>query len=255
MTYDKAFTDALQFVWGAGFLSPGGAEAVAALLQGHDITGAKVLDIGSGLGGMDLILAEGHGAGHVMGIDVDAWLVDQSQGLAAEHGLADRLDFRLVQPGPLPFADGEFDVVASKDAMIHIPDKAAIYGEVMRVLRPGGRFLASDWLFGPEAETSPEILAWVGDNALGFAFTTPDDALKALQGAGFANPRVMSTSAAVQSIFVGEVERLKSFPRDELVRLLGPDQAVSRLEGAIARLAAVRAGQLRPCHLAGRKAA
>jgi SAM-dependent methyltransferase len=255
MSYDKAFTDALQFVWDAGFLSPGGAGAVAALLNGQDISGARVLDIGSGLGGMDHLLVLTHGAAHVTGIDVDAWLVDQSRDLAAAQGLGDRIKFVLVQPGPLPFGHGAFDVVVSKDAMIHIPDKAAIYGEVMRILAPGGRFLASDWLFGPGAATSPEIMAWLGDNPLGFAFTTPDEALAALRGAGFADPSVTSDSAAVEAIFVAELARLKSFPPDELVRLLGPQQATERVEGAAERLAAVRPGHLRPCLLRGRKAA
>lgn len=255
MTYDRTFTDALQFVWGAGFLSPGGAEAVASLLAGQDITGARVLDIGSGLGGMDLLLVTAHGAGHVTGIDVDAWLVEEARDLAGRHGLGDRLAFRVVTPGPLPFADGAFDVVVSKDAMIHIPDKAALYAEVLRVLAPGGRFLASDWLFAPGAATSPEIIGWLGDNPMGFAFTTPEEALAALQGAGFADPRVTSASASVEAIFAAELARLKSIPHDELVRLLGPYQAKDRVEGAQERLAAVRAGQLRPSLLSGSKTA
>ena len=133
MSYDKTFTDALQFVWGAGFLSPGGAKAVADLLDGQDIAGARVLDIGSGLGGMDLLLVTAHGAGQVVGIDVDPWLVEQARGLAAAQGLGDRVAFQLVEPGALPFEAASFDVVVSKDAMIHIADKAAIYGEVLRV--------------------------------------------------------------------------------------------------------------------------
>lgn len=255
MSYDKAFTDALQFVWGAGFLSPGGAEAVTALLRGRDITDARVLDIGSGLGGMDLLLAKDHGAAHVTGIDVDPWLIERSSALAAEHGLDDRVEFRLVQPGPLPFAGAEFDVVVSKDTMIHISDKLAIYGEVMRVLRPGGWFLASDWLFAPGAATSPHILAWMGDNPLGFSFTTPQEALTALRGAGFAAPWVTDASSAVEAAFVDEVKQLNNVARDELVNLLGQDQAAIRLEVAVARLAAVRAGQLLPCLLGGKRAA
>jgi ubiquinone/menaquinone biosynthesis C-methylase UbiE len=255
MAYDKTLTDALQFVWGAGFLSPGGADAVTALLDGQDIIGAKVLDIGSGLGGMDLLLATQHGAGQVMGIDIDPWLVDQARGLAAKHGLIDRVEFRLVQPGVLPFEDGAFDVVVSKDAMIHIPDKPAIYGEVLRVLRPGGRFLASDWLFAPQAATSPEIVAWLGENPLDFSFTTPEQALEALREAGFAECRVSPASGPVEAVFAEELRRLDGIPEDELVRLLGQEQARDRREGAAHRLAAVRAAQLQPSLLQARRVA
>jgi hypothetical protein len=54
MQYAKDFTDALQFMWGDGFLSPGGPEEVAEMLAGIDLSGKRVLDIGSGLGGIDL---------------------------------------------------------------------------------------------------------------------------------------------------------------------------------------------------------
>ena len=70
MQYSKTFTDALQFMWGKGFLSPGGPEEVDDMLRGEVVTGRRVLDIGSGLGGVDLLLVERHGAGEVVGIDV-----------------------------------------------------------------------------------------------------------------------------------------------------------------------------------------
>ena len=63
MQYAKAFTDALQFAWGPGFLSPGGPEEVAEMVHGLDLKGARLLDVGSGLGGVDLLLAGVHGAG------------------------------------------------------------------------------------------------------------------------------------------------------------------------------------------------
>ena len=75
MQYSRAFTDALQFMWGEGFLSPGGPEEVDDMLQGHDISGKRVLDIGSGLGGVDLLLVTRHGAAEVVGIDVDDQLI------------------------------------------------------------------------------------------------------------------------------------------------------------------------------------
>src|SRR5262249_46771557 len=49
MQYSKEFTEALQFVWGKGFLSPGGPEEIAAMLQGHPVAGRRILDIGCGV--------------------------------------------------------------------------------------------------------------------------------------------------------------------------------------------------------------
>jgi len=253
MGYDKRFTDALQFVWGEGFLSPGGEDEVEQLLRGHDIRGLAVLDIGSGLGGVDLLLAERHGAGHVTGIDIDPWLVSQAQTLIEERGLSHRVEFRAVAPGPLPFDDRSFDAVFSKDAMIHIPDKPALYAEVLRVLRPGGRFIASDWLFGDGAAEARSIRDWLEDNPLGFIFTTPEEAKAELDRAGFEDSYVIDRRDFLARVFEQEIVRLEGPARQELARLVGPDMAADRATGARLRIAAIRAGCFKPSHLGGRK--
>ena len=111
----RRFTDALQFVWGEGFLSPGGAEEVAALLQGEDLKDRRVLDIGSGAGGVDELLVTRHGAAEVVGIDVEPALVAEAAGRIAAKGLSGRIRFLTVEPGPLPFPDDSFDLVLSKE--------------------------------------------------------------------------------------------------------------------------------------------
>ena len=99
MQYAKDFTDALQFMWGEGFLSPGGPEEVAEMVAGIDLSGKRVLDIGSGLGGVDILLATTHGAAAVVGIDVESQLVESARALIAAKGLTERVTFQLVEPG------------------------------------------------------------------------------------------------------------------------------------------------------------
>jgi phosphoethanolamine N-methyltransferase len=135
----------LELVWGKGFLSPGGPEAVAEIVRDADLRDKKVLDIGCGLGGIELVLARDFGA-RVTGIDIEKELVRRANELMAREGLADRVDCKLVEPGPLPFPDGAFDVVFGKDSWIHIEDKPAFFAEVHRVLKPGGLLLAGDWM-------------------------------------------------------------------------------------------------------------
>ncbi|HKF64428.1 MAG TPA: hypothetical protein VKB42_23860, partial [Dongiaceae bacterium] len=60
--YGDAMVAALELIWGEGFLSPGGPAEVEAALGGRDIGRARVLDIGCGIGGIDLLLAERFGA-------------------------------------------------------------------------------------------------------------------------------------------------------------------------------------------------
>ena len=66
--YPPRLIQMLESIWGAGFLSPGGADEVARVIGRHDLTGQQVLDIGCGAGGIDLVLVRNHGVVYVMGL-------------------------------------------------------------------------------------------------------------------------------------------------------------------------------------------
>ena len=251
--YDRAFTDALQFMWGQGFLSPGGAEEVHQMLTGCDIAGRLVLDIGSGLGGIDVLIARDYGASEVVGIDVEPQLVSAARELVAAHGLAEKIRFQLVLPGPLPFPNAFFDCVFSKDAMVHISNKQLLFTEIMRVLKPGGDFIAADWLWRENAAESPAIKAWMAAIPLNFTFTTVPEMEIAMRSAGFRDIRIEDRRIHLQVANLKEVEALTGEARTQLAALVGEDMANSRLASARGRQAALDSGDLIPCHLKGRK--
>jgi ubiquinone/menaquinone biosynthesis C-methylase UbiE len=253
MQYEREFTDALQFMWGKGFLSPGGPEEVEQMLAGYSIAGRRVLDIGSGLGGVDVLLVTQHGAAEVVGIDVESQLVAASRDYIRSKGLEDRISFELVAPGPLPFPEATFDVVFSKDSMVHIPDKPALFNEVMRVLTPGGAFVAGDWLWAEGAANSPIVQSWLSGGPLKFEFTTIAEAGEALRRAGFADVNVRDRRSALQESNRKEVETLEGPPRQRLAAIVGEEMAMRRLASARGRQAALDSGDLIPCHLQGWK--
>jgi phosphoethanolamine N-methyltransferase len=253
LQYDRAFTDALQFMWGKGFLSPGGAEEVEEMLSGCQLSGLRVLDIGSGLGGIDILLATKHGAAEVIGIDVEPQLVSAATDLIAASGLHEKIKFKLVLPGPLPFPPQSFDLVFSKDAMVHIPDKQTLFAEVMCVLKPGGAFIAADWLWREGAAESPAVRAWLSATPLQFAFTTVPEADRAMRSLGFCDISIEDRRAHLQVANRKEVEALTGEARARLAALVGEDMANSRLASAIGRQAALDSGDLIPCHLRSRK--
>lgn len=203
----------LEAIWGQGFLSPGGPDEVARLIGSQSVAGASVLDIGCGAGGIDIALVRDHGAGFVCGIDVEDPVLTHARALVAHAGLSGQIGLVKVAPGPLPFPPGSFDVVFSKDSIVHIPDKHALMAEVFRVLKPGGRFIASDWLIGTD-EISPAMAAYIAAEGLDFGMATPARYRDAMQAAGF---ELVTTRSR------NDWYRLQA--REELARLRGADGA------------------------------
>ena len=145
-TEEEAAQKRLHLVWGEGFMSPGGVAEVARIIGGRKIAGCKVLDIGSGAGGVDIALVQEHGVGELIGIDINPHSIELATERVRQLHLENHIRFQRVDPDTLPFAANSFDVVFSKDALLYVRDKAAFYAEIWRVLRPGGRLLISDWL-------------------------------------------------------------------------------------------------------------
>jgi len=131
-------------------LSLSGLEATDRLAAEAGIgTGSLVLDIGSGLGGPALRLAESLGC-RVTGVDLVQTNVETAQARAEARGLAERVGFRQGDAQDLPFADDSFDVIFSQDALCHVPAKVQAVAEAVRLVRPGGRIAFTDWV-----ETGP----------------------------------------------------------------------------------------------------
>jgi len=251
--YPDDFVAGIEWMWGEGFLSPGGPDEVRALLEGVDLAGCRVLDVGSGLGAVDVLLVAEHRAQEVIGIEVEAQLVARAGQAVARAGLSDRIRFQEVTPGPFPFPDEAFDVVFSKDSMIHIPNKPALYGEVLRVLRPGGTFVASDWLYGGGAELSEAMMAWLDIVHLDFKMETPENSAEALRQAGFADVVVRDRNSWYLSEVQGEIDSVSGANFERAVAALGRETVEHRIKSSTIKKQVVAQGELRPCHLKGRK--
>jgi SAM-dependent methyltransferase len=125
---------------------------------------AGVLDTACGGGGPTLRLARFAGCS-VIGIDINADAIAKATVLAHAQGLSDRVRFeRQDASQPLPFPDSAFDAVVCVDALVHLTDRARIFAEWTRVLKPGGRLLfTSAVLTGPVsnaelAARSPSVM-------------------------------------------------------------------------------------------------
>ena len=248
--YGDEFIDRLHLVWGPGFLSPGGPQEVVEITRGLDLNNALVLDIGCGTGGPAIVLARDLGA-RVVCIDVEPQLLDRAATLANEAGVADQIEHRLVTPGPLPFEDSTFDVVFSKDALIHIPDKKALYADIMRVLKPGGAFAASDWLSGENAADDQALQQYTSLTNLDFAMATERQTADVMRQAGFENVETHDRNAWYSELSRQEVAQIEGPLRDEIIDVSSKEIYQQWLGIRRALAAATNSGGLRPTHLRG----
>jgi len=253
--YDENLTALLEAIWGEGFLSPGGTDEVDRYLAGIEIEGRRVLDIGCGLGGVDLHLARGRGAARVTGIDIDQELIDSCDALAREYGVAQQTEFIRVDPGPLPFGDASFEIVTSKDSIIHIEDKHALAADVFRLLEPGGWFAASDWLSGYEGEAPPEMQAYIEVEGLDFNLASASTYAAALEAAGFENIEVVDRNEWYRQEARNERDHLRGALYEGLESRVGAEFLEREVEVWDKMIIAIDLGYLRPTHLRGRKPA
>jgi len=167
-------------------LGCGNPLAFAALSEG-----VVVVDLGSGAGFDCFLAAQRIGSsGHVIGVDMTPDMLDRARANAANDGYAN-VEFRLGEIENLPVADGTADMVISNCVINLSSDKPRVFGEALRVLKPGGRLMVSDLVLARPLPPSVarSVAAYVGCIA---GAMLKEDYLDAIRGAGFAEVAVLA---------------------------------------------------------------
>ena len=226
--YDDSMVATLELVWGEGFMAPGGEGHVAKMVEGLELEGRSVLDIGCGLGGPACILAEEYGA-HVVGTDLESPLIERARRRAASRGLGDPTRFEVVTPGPLTFEDDSFDLVMSSGGVTQTANKLGIFRECLRVLKPGGSFSAYDWMRS-EGDFSDDMRYWLEMEGLTYAMETLRSQEKTLRQVGFEDVSVVDASGWYRAQVRREYERLRTADLPRLEQLIGREAADHAVE-------------------------
>jgi len=257
MEHDNEYHDnmvrLLELIWGEGYMAPGGPGNVAKMLEGLEPAGKRILDIGSGIGGPALEMASAHGAS-VVGIDLEAPLVERARADAANRGLADRCQFRQVEIGPLPFGADEFDIVTSAGALTQTEDKRALLGDVLRVLRPGGWFSAYDWM-KIDGEYSDDMRYWFEMEGLTYAMLTLEQQAALLRDTGFIDVAAKDATDWYRREARREYDLLRGELKPAMIELIGADDAEHFIENWRAMVVVIDNGEMRQAYCRGQKPA
>ena len=124
-------------------------DLIEELLKWAEVRQAEqIIDVGCGIGGSSLYLAEKFNA-HATGITLSPVQASRATERAEEAGLAAAVQFQVADALDMPFADETFDFVWSMESGEHMPDKEKFLAECYRVLKPGGTFLMETWCHRP----------------------------------------------------------------------------------------------------------
>jgi SAM-dependent methyltransferase len=168
-------------------------------------------------------------------------------------GLEDRIGLIKVAPGPLPFPPGTFDVVFSKDSIVHIPDKHALMAEVARVLKPGGLFLASDWLIGHDHAPSDAMKDYIAAEGLDFGMASPNRYRAAIVAAGMTVLKIESRSKWYAQEARRELAEIESEAFAARLGQVGADFIAHNADIWRKMIPVLETGEHCPTHLAARK--
>lgn len=162
---------------GGGFAATEAMAAFAGVAPGM-----RVLDAGSGLGGTSRYLAETFGT-EVEAVDLTPEFVEAAEELNRLCGLDGLIRSRVGSVTALPFGPAEFDLVWSHYVAMNVEDKAALFAEAFRVLRPGGRLAFAVLAQGPAGPPRYPV-PWAREPSYSF-LAPPEAILDLIAQAGF----------------------------------------------------------------------
>jgi cyclopropane fatty-acyl-phospholipid synthase-like methyltransferase len=163
-------------------LHAGGAAATHHVLERMGLApGARLLDVGCGIGGTSRMAAMAGAL--VTGIDLTPEFTQTATALTDRVGLSDRATFVTTAGESAPFDDASFDAAVMVHVGMNIPRKTVVFSQVHRVLAPGAPFVMFEQMRTADGEL-PYPLPWAVDERSSFV-ETPDEYVAHLAAAGF----------------------------------------------------------------------
>ncbi|KAF0694852.1 Aste57867_14292 [Aphanomyces stellatus] len=168
-------------IFGAGYVSTGGQDTTTEFVAKLNLQpDERVLDVGCGIGGGDFYMAKQFGVA-VVGIDLSTNMVHRALETSLVNTDVD-VEFEVCDATVKEYPAQSFDVIYSRDTILHIQDKHALFEKFYRWLKPGGRVLISDYCRGEQPSTD-RFNAYVASR--GYHLLSPPQYGAVLEAAGF----------------------------------------------------------------------
>ena len=192
-------------VYGEDFVSPGGEQMAREMVARLELApGARVLDVGCGLGGSAFVMAREFGL-QVDGIDLSKNMLALANQKLSANGLSDLVELKWGDCLELA-ADEVYDAVYSRDVFLHIDNKQRLFSVLQGTLRGGGKLLFTDYCCGPKP-WSDEFSNYVEDR--GYNLHTIEDYTDLVASAGFEQASGVDISARFIDILQSDLERIE----------------------------------------------
>ncbi len=188
--------------------------------------GMRVLDVGCGVGGPARTLAAEFGC-EVAGLEIVGEFCLAAEMLTEWVGLADRVSFREGDMRSMPFADAEFDLVFTQHTVMNVAEKAGLFTEFRRVIKPPGGVLIYEVCGDRDAPLHYPV-PWAGGADISF-LTTADELRGLITAAGFSEKHWTDVTSQALDWFDGMAAGMrKTVPKrmgPNVGVILGPDAA------------------------------
>jgi len=251
--YGKKQIDTLEMIWGEGYLSPGGASEIDLILNDKSLKNKKILDIGCGCGSAAFHFIKNYSPNYVLGVDVEEMVIKRANALKSNLIEKKKVDFKVIQPGELPFDDLSFDVIFSKDTFLHILDKERLVEDLYRVLKPGGFLCVGDWMRIDDNAPSKLMQEYIKLEGLSMNMCSLQRYGNALNNAGFKNIKLTDRNKWYLNLAKKELNDLSTIYKEKLIKILGIEDAEGTINIWKKMIEVLEKGEHRPGHFYAEK--
>ncbi|XP_029851615.2 phosphoethanolamine N-methyltransferase 3 [Ixodes scapularis] len=219
--YSQQSVRRYEWIFGETFLSSGGLETAKDIVDKMNLKeGDRVLDVGCGVGGHDFYMAEKYGV-KILAVDLSVNMMS----VALEHftkrpHLTDKIHFEVLDATRATFEEGSFDVIYSRDTLLHIADKHTLFSRFYKWLSPGGKVVFTDYCRG-DRDHSDEFKEYVAER--GYNLLTVQQYGSLMKETGFVKVRSEDISQEFLRVLRVELDKLNTQKDDFLKKFSSED--------------------------------